>query len=251
MIKRVFVVVLVILLLSTIVFAASRKAVKIGDTIYAGNLGTATDGVSINGENGIDNTDTIEFLVNSVGYKLKVDSNLPESVRFTLLGTEQTVTVNIHQESSFVLNDGSTVFIRYLEYGRLASDIKIRLGNVGSGAVQTEDGSDEGAADGEEVIAEEEETAAEPVNESDVDTETVPDEGSTNKFSFSRKNIFIGAGVLALIIIIVLAAFFMKKRGGSKKVSKKEIKTSNSDKNPDTAAKENKKEDSFFDPIKD
>ncbi len=246
MIKRAFSMILAILLLLTIIFAASERALKIGDTIYAGDLVNAPEGVVVSGENGIDNTDTLEFLINKAGYKLKVDSNLPESVRFTLLGTEQTVTVNIHQEASFVLPDGATVFIRYLEYGRLASDIKIRLGNEGSLAIQTEDGSNEDTA------AEEEDVITDLVEGGETAAENVTDEGSADKPSYlSRKNMLIGAGVLALIIIIVLTAFFIKKRGSHRRVLKKEVKTSNADKNPDTATKENKKEDSFFDPIKD
>ncbi len=246
MIKRVFCLILVFLLLTTLVFAGARKAVKIEDRIYAGDLTNAPEGVVIMGESGIDNTDTIEFLVNDIGYNLKVESNLPESVSFTLIGSEQAITVRIHQESSFVLADGSTVFVRYLEYERLASDIKLYIGNVGS-AVQSEEVSEEETTEEEEeTISQEEETSANLSEETEDEI--------TNKqwdLKINKKYLLIG-GAAVVLVLIILGFIVLFKRRKRNKITKKE---SNSEKkeNPSTSSKssEKKDEESFFDPVKD
>ncbi len=242
MIKRVFCLILVFLLLTTLVFAGARKAVKVGDTIYAGDLASAPEGVAIMGENGIDNTDTIEFLVNDIGYNLKVESNLPESVSFTLIGSEQAITVRIHQEASFVLADGSTVFVRYLEYERLASDIKLHLGNVGSGA-QSED---EEETTEEETIVQEEETSNDTAEEIAEDTSESAYSGKINK------KYLLTAGAVVVLVLIILGLAVLFKRRKRNKITKKE---SNSEKkeNPSTSSKpsDKKDEESFFDPVKD
>ncbi len=243
MIKRFFSLILIFLLLTTLVFAASR-AVKIDDKIYAGDLANAPEGVTISGNNGIDNTDTIDFLVNDAGYNLKVESNLPDSVSFTLVGTEQTITVRIHQESSFVLADGSTVFIRYLEYDRLASDIKLRLGNEGSGIVQ--DTAEE--TEQEELTAEEDETAGETTEEQETAANETDKGADEEKPVLNRRNMLIGGAAAVLIIILAIAFLIAKKR---KKHPKKESEPEKNESNPNTSSKSSGKEESFFDPIKD
>lgn len=244
MIKRVFCLILVFLLLTTLVFAGARKAIKIEDRIYAGNLANAPEGVVIMGENGIDNTDTIEFLVNDIGYNLKVESNLPESVSFTLVGSEQAITVRIHQEASFVLADGSTVFVRYLEYERLASDIKLHLGNVGSGAQPEEDDSEETTE--EETIAQEEETSANLSEETEDGTTDKQEDWKINK------KYLLTAGAVVVLVLIILGLAVLFKRRKKNKITKKESNSEKKD-NPSTSSKpsDKKDEESFFDPVKD
>ena len=217
-----FLAILLVILLSSLTIYAG-DAIKIGDTIYAGDLSLTERTIRE-----VDNNDNIEFLVGEEGYVLNVISNLPELVELSLEGTGD-VTINLNQESSLVLPDGSVLFIRYLEYGRLDSKLKMRVESVGGG--QTEETQTEEETDTNEEVVEEEFAESLEVNET---SNTEVNKSSTGKFNLSKiqeniKNywwIFVIVAVLGILIGFIA---FIRRRGSVGK--KAEVLVNNTEEN--------------------
>lgn len=188
-------------------YVGAEDAVKIGDTIYAGEL-TSEDAVTIRE---LDNNDKIDFLVNGQGYLFEVTSNKPEALDLKLQQTGNILTVNIGRESELVLADGSKVFVKYIEFSRLSSKLTIRTDVVGG---STTNSQSEAASEQEGSADETQETAETTDTESATQAENVTEQEEsvigpkTLKSLGSFSNWFVILVVVVLIVVVALIVYY-------------------------------------------
>ncbi len=196
--KKSFLFGIVLLLLVTSLYAADYA--KVDNTIYVDKL-VSTEKIVKE----IDNTDTLEFLAGKEGYKIDVIAIKPDSIELKLLETGETITVNLKDKFRFSLQDGTKLFVKYLEFETKEAKISLWL----EGGSAEEDKTQEKTSS--EIIETEEEKV------------TTAETGTEEKTSVKTKDFFtskdyttwiVTGAVIVLIIVIGLIIYFNRKEGG-------------------------------------
>lgn len=198
--KKSFLLGVIILLLVTSLYAADYA--KIDNTIYVDKLGSTEKIVKE-----IDNTDTLEFLAGKEGYKIDVIAIKPDSIELKLLETGETITVNLKDKFSFSLQDGTKLFVKYLEFETKEAKISLWLEGDNVETAETSKTSEDTAEESTKINEEEEITG--------INTEEKTSVKTKDFFTSKDYTTWIVTGaVIVLIIVVGLIIYFNRKDGG-------------------------------------
>ena len=183
---------LAMLIVGSIAIFAAGDAIKVGDTIYA-EVGSEQTTIRE-----LDDNNKIQFKVGKNSYILKAYSVKPANIKFTLEQTKEEIVAEISKKTEFPLPDGSTLFLKYLEYGQTKSKLDIWIQ----------------AAPGLELEEEKEEPVTEtateeeiPETENETLKETIVEKPKTTKFKFNTKWLAI-ISLIAFLVIIGLIIYY-------------------------------------------
>lgn len=184
---------LVILIMGSIAIFAAGDAIKVGDTIYAE---VSSEQTTIRG---LDDNNKIQFKVGKNSYTLKAYSVKPANIKLTLEQTKEEIVAEIGKKTELVLPDGSTLFLKYLEYDQTESKLGIWI-QAAPGVELEEEKEKEPTAE----TTTEEETSE---TEDEILKETVVEKPKTTKFKFNTKWLAI-ISLIAFLVIIGLIIYY-------------------------------------------
>lgn len=194
---------LFVLIASFSVFAED-DIIKVDGTIYVESL---TSEQRIIKE--LDDNNKIEFKVGKNSYALTAFSVKPTNVKLTLKQSGETIIVNIGEKVEYMLPDGSTLFLKYLEYGKVKSKLAM-WANVAQGQEETEEKKETKQETDTKEVKEE---TVEVTEEETTENQTVKEKtlaGLKSKLKPNTKWLALLA-VVALLVIIGLIIYYNMK----------------------------------------